>query len=338
MQTEENKQSLMYKPDIKYDEDYSTNYVGNPDVANNDVPEEPDTTIPDVGDTLDKLENLINGLPNDISNIVNNVFDHIDEIWEDDLKDKDYNPIPPEHDWDYIPEPEPGDDDKDPDGGGDDPGGDDDEDNDDIWDVGDLPSVDEKEVPKDEIVEKEYIKHLTDVIDDYANKLNNVLTEFWTNVLISIFNKAPNDIKFIMNNILLNSKDVKGEKQHLLDLGIKSQLTKSVKMDFYANLFTREETIVHLKQFKVAYELRKRYAKIQEADGETKTGAMDANMLKAMTISADRKYDTAFDNLYKYLNSSVLVLNDVLTTYLQEIKSKQILIEGAGINDNKTNK
>lgn len=335
MSTEENKQSLMYKPNIKYDEDYSTNYVGKPDVVIPDVSKTPDPTIPEVGETLDKLQNLIDGLPDDIKDLVNNVFDHVDDIWDEELKDKEYEDIPPEFDWDVIPDPDPKPDP--PDGGGDKEPGDDDE-SDDIWGTDDLPEIEEKETPKDEIVDKEYVKHLTDVIEDYANKLNNVLTEFWTNVLISIYKKSGDDIKFIMNNILLTSRDIKEGKRHLLDLGIKSQINKNVKMDFYCNLFTREESIVHLKQFKIAYELRKRYAKIQEPDGKTKTGAMDANMLKAVTISADKKYDVAYSNLYKYLNSSTIVLSDILNTYLQEIKSKQIMIEGAAINDNKTNK
>lgn len=330
-----NKQFLTYKPDIKYDEDYSTDYVGKPDVVYPDVPDEPDTMIPDLGDLLDSLDEMINGMPNGLDDIINNVFDHVQDVWDKELSDKDYEDIPSENDWEYIPEVDPPDDEdnKKPPGDGDDDG---DDDNDDFWGTGDLPSVVEKETPKDEVIEKEYIKHLTDVLDDYANKLNNVLTEFWTNVLISTYNKSSNDIKMLMNNILLTSSDINLGKQHLLDLGIRSQLTKNVKADFYSNLFTREDTIVHLKQFKIAYELRKRYAKIEEPDGATKTGAMDANMLKAMTISADKKYDTSYANLYKYLNSSTLVLNDVLNTYLQEIKSKQILLEGDGIKHGTT--
>ena len=78
-------------------------------------------------------------------------------------------------------------------------------------------------------------------------------------------------------------------------------------------------------------ELRLRYSKIKEVEGNTKTNQNNNNILKASKYAYNRKYEIAYENLYRYLNSSNRVLKDTLQTWIQEIKSKQILIERNGI-------
>lgn len=331
--SEEIKQSLGYKPDIKYEETYDSDLGRTSNVADSDVTEEEvNTPIEDLGDLLNKLDTMINNLPGNIGDSINNVFDHVEDMWEDELKDKEYSTIPDEFEWSYdIGE------DQNQNNSSNEEDDENDEDDDELeleedpFAPPDIPRVEEVTTPKKEIIEKEYIKHLTDVLNDYAIKLHNTLSNFWAGTLIATYNKSTDDKNFILNNILLNSKDVLEQKSHLLDFGIRSQIYKSVKVDFHDNMFSREETLMHLKQFKIAYEMRKKYANIEAPLGSTKTNTMDANMLKAMTITYDKKYDAAFDNLYRYLNSSVIVMDDILKTFMQEIKAKQILVEGKGV-------
>ena len=77
--------------------------------------------------------------------------------------------------------------------------------------------------------------------------------------------------------------------------------------------------------------LRLRYSKIDEVIGDTKTNQMNNNILMASKLIYDRKYEIAYENLYRYLTSSNKILEDTLQTYIQEMKSKQILIERNGI-------
>jgi hypothetical protein len=58
---------------------------------------------------------------------------------------------------------------------------------------------------------------------------------------------------------------------------------------------------------------------------------MSNNILKGMKISYDQKYDVAFANLYKYLNSSLDILEDALNTDLAGMRAKRTLIEKGGI-------
>lgn len=328
--SEEIKQSLGYKPEIKYEEDYSSNInIINSNVEDYDVSNENDDPIKDLGDKLENLETMINNLPGNISNAINNVFDYIEDIWEEELKDKNYEFIPDEDEWQYNFGDDPSDDIEDED---DDILDEDDSDDlEDPFEVPDIPKIENTHTSKKEIIEKEYVKHLTDLLNDYVIKLHNSLANFWAGTLIATYNKNTDDKKFILNNILINSKDVLANKAHLLDFGIRSQIYKDAKLDFFENMFSREESLMHLKQFKIAYEMRKKYVDIEVSSDGTRTSAMDANVLKAMTIAYDQKYDISFTNLYRYLNSSVNVIDDILKTCMQEIKAKQTLIEGDGI-------
>ena len=59
---------------------------------------------------------------------------------------------------------------------------------------------------------------------------------------------------------------------------------------------------------------------------------MNNNILNGMQIIYDKKYDIAYENLYRYLKSSNEVLDDVFKTWIAEIKSKQTLLERKGVN------
>lgn len=79
------------------------------------------------------------------------------------------------------------------------------------------------------------------------------------------------------------------------------------------------------------FELRKRYYGINEADTTSKINQLNNNYLLSSQKSYDMKYDIAFENLFRYLESSNNVLDDLLQTYIQEIKAKQIIIERKGV-------
>ena len=241
----------------------------------------------------------------------------------DEIEDEVYSSVPEEEEWiyddvtpdDIIPE--------------------DDEDliidEDNFWDTSDPFPIIKENHTKEEIIEKEYVKNLTDLFNDYFVNMHNTLSNFWTNLVTAVFNKQTTEISLLVDNILLSSSDIKPESLHLLDSAIKNQITRSVKLDYYSNIFNAEETITHLKQFKAIYELRLRYANIEKVDGSTTVNQMNNNILEGMRITYDKKYDIAYENLLRYLKSSVDVLDDTLQIWLVEIKSKQILIERNGI-------
>ena len=149
--------------------------------------------------------------------------------------------------------------------------------------------------------------------------------------MLASINKNTSEIKMLLDNILLSSSNVIDNAKHLLDSAVRESIVKDMKLNYFSTMFNAEETIKHLKQLKAMQELRLRYSKIDEVIGDTKTNQMNNNILIASKLIYDRKYEIAYENLYRYLTSSNKILEDTLQTYIQEMKSKQILIERNGI-------
>lgn len=342
MTDEKNKQHIGYKPNLQYTDEYyseietNNNYTSN---SNNNDNNGKDDTVDNLINSMNGLQNMINGLPNELSDILDEIYDPVMDFIYDELKDKTLENVPEEIEeiWDTDYHPPIIDDVT---SGWTGPTSSDENDNDNknekppvikIWDDTDFFPVKKKHHTEEEITEKEYIKNLVDLFTDFNDKLSTVLTNFWTNFFISANKKTPHEIKILLNNILLNSSDVKQDAQHLLDFAVTNNIIKSMKLDYYNLTFNLEETIKRLQQLKAMQQLRLKYSKIKEVEGSTKTNQMNNNILIASKMIYSNKYDKAYENLYRYLNSSTVILNDALQSWIQEIKSKQILIERKGI-------
>lgn len=132
------------------------------------------------------------------------------------------------------------------------------------------------------------------------------------NFFLSSNNKTSSEIKMLLDNIVLSSSDIKLDAKHLLDTAVRQGIIKAMKFQYYNMMFNAEETIKQLKQLKAMQELRLRYAKIEEVEGNTKTNQTNNNVLKASKLIYDKKYEIAYENLYRYLDSSNRVLDDAL--------------------------
>jgi hypothetical protein len=322
-----------YRPNLEYKDEYTSDATGY-FKKQEDIETDNNLSNNLIGDLMDQMEivdALIDKLPGNASDIVGEVVDPIIDFIQDELLDKEYTKVPEEEDWYYedidnppitgtIPELE------------DEESGEDSEVivEDPFAPVDPFPII--KEIhPMTEIIEKEYIKNLVDLFNDYSVNMHNSLSNFWTNLVSALFNKQSTEITLLIDNILLNSSDINAQSLHLLDSAVRNQITRIAKLDYYSNIFNAEETITHLKQFKAMYELRLRYANIEKVDGSTKASQMNNNILEGMRITYDKKYDIAYENLLRYLKSSVDILDDTLKTWIIEIKSKQVLIERKGI-------
>lgn len=348
---DDNELLIGYRPELQYEDEYVSdidfNVINNQanDSDNDDSSkEEIENLIQDMND----LSNLINKLPNNIAGIIDEVYDQVVDFIEEELTDKELLPVPDKEEWIYddpnnkddepdsdknnpenntdpdgnddpddIDDPDnndndPGDNDDDPDDNGSDPDNGGTIDDDKLWNDDDFFPIKKEEHSEEEIIEKEYIKNLVDLFKDYQTNLHTTITNFWMNFILASNDKTSNEIKMLLNNILLSSSDIKADAKHLLDSAVRQQIIKTMKFEYYNMMFNAEETIKQLKQLKAVYELRLRYAKIATLDGSTKTNQSNNNILIASKMIYDKKYDIAYENLYRYLSSSNKLLNDSL--------------------------
>lgn len=328
---DENKKRIGYVPELNYTDDYYSE-IEYSEIDNN-TPDEKDEgkeVIDNLINNMNVLNTLISKLPNEASNTIKEVFDPVLDFINEELKDKVVEPIPDEDDWNYADT----DNNENSDNENDDNNNN--EDVDDMWGTDDFFPTEEEEYTKKDIYEKEYIKNLVDLFYYYNIELQNIITEFWRDYILATSNKTASEIGLIINNILFNSNDIIDNAKHLLDSAVRQQIIKDMKLDYHKLMFNLESTIINLKQLKATQEFRIRYANIEKTDGGTKSNQYNNNVLTASLISYDKKYDIAYENLYRYLNSSNKVIKDSFQSWVQEIKSKQTLIEREGIKHEST--
>ena len=126
--------------------------------------------------------------------------------------------------------------------------------------------------------------------------------------------------------------NVNANLKHLVDTGIRGEVTGLLKLQFCLNVFSLESTLYHMKNFKVCKDLRTRYEEEKMSADGTKEGSKSDRILTGLRETYDKKYETSYINLYKHLNSSVAVLEETLNAYLLAISAKETLLKKGGKN------
>ena len=186
--------------------------------------------------------------------------------------------------------------------------------------------------PTPTIVEDEFKKNLYDLIKYYMNRLNEVLGRYHRAFFSMINKKDLNDFFFIYNDIQISNKDIVSSYRHLLDNAIKSQNISNLKLDFYNSNFNFNQTLYQLKNFLAMYVFRKKYQSIPYSNGAAKSNSYSNKVLKSLRHEYSLKYDKAYENLYKYLDSSITITESIVSELIQNVFSKGILTEKGGLD------
>lgn len=310
---------LLYKPNLTYEKNYYTEgdlYNETEDTVTNE-----DSSSNDVINKIDKLEELKNNiasklplLPNSIQQVIKPSIDKIVEI-VDNLIDKkdDFDYSDDEPTIDVIPVYPSDNEDK----------------NNDLDDVPDNPyksessntiSIPSKDIDIKEVVEQQYKKDLIDILEDYLNKQNTAMQ----NYINSLFTYAAYSENTNIKNY--TSKTVSNKNlTHVTDYVTKSKIGLKQQIRLYNKLFTLDETIYHLRAVKVAKEQLKRYKTNERIEDKNLLTKSANDLLIESRLVAEKKYEENFYGLYKYLNSSVIIFNECMNTYVKQKRSLILL-------------
>lgn len=310
---------LLYKPNLTYEKNYYTEgdlYNQHEDTVTNE-----DLSPNYVINKIDKLEDLKNNvasklplLPNSIQQVIKPSIDKIGEVVDDIINNKDeFYDSDDETTIDIIPVY---------------PSDDNDKEND-LDDVPDDPyksesnntiSIPSKDIDIDKMIEQQYTKDLVDIIEDYLNKQNTAMQ----NYINSLFTYAAYSENTNIKNY--TSKTVSNKNlTHVTDYITKSKIGLKQQIRLYNKLFTLDETIYHLRAIKVAKEQLKRYKLNERIEDKNLLTKSANNLLIESRLVAEKKYEENFYGLYKYLNSSVIIFNECMNTYVKQKRSLILL-------------
>ena len=185
-----------------------------------------------------------------------------------------------------------------------------------------------------EIVKLEFDKNVLDLYEYYTNRLKKVLGDYYTQILeLAGTQLSSSAMDFMLNPITFEQANVIETLRHVMDSALRGEVMGDLKIEFSLSMFSLESSLYHMKNMKVVFELRLRYAEAKKAKNENKTDSLMNRILDALRTTYDAKYDNAYINWYKYLNSSLEVLADIMRTILTCLRSKATIIKKGGIKE-----
>lgn len=160
-----------------------------------------------------------------------------------------------------------------------------------------------------------YVNNFIEIYEDYMIKLENVLNNFVFE-LIEVTRETIIDFE----SDYITSIEVKNKNIiHLTDFIVKSNLYIRQAASLHKKLFSIDESIFHIKAPKVAKEQLLRYTKSEKLKETSETNIRSNILLKESTMIAEKKYNDNTRNLYKYLDSQVILLRDSLTQIVKQV-------------------
>lgn len=195
---------------------------------------------------------------------------------------------------------------------------------DDLFDRVDDIYIDVKDPNSDpaKIIKDSYYVNFLDIYEDYLNKVKTATTNYIFTTIQTVKQGLKDTSEFIdYATTDLNNKNL----SHLSDYIVKSDISVGQILRLHKKMFNVDETILHIKKIRLSKEQAIRYNSIPEMKQETYLDVDSNVLLKESIRVAEKKYEENFYALYKYLNSSVILLDESLKTIIKQDKAKIII-------------
>lgn len=196
------------------------------------------------------------------------------------------------------------------------------EDNNDLppdpWDVGPTlvvpkPEKDTSKIDKQKL--KYYIDYI-DIYEDYLVELNKAITGYMIKT-----SQVLTKLELNKNVASYETKDLKNKNiSHLSDYIIKSDIVLEQSIRLHKKLFPNSETVLHLRSLRVSNEQILRYMDIDKIEEKDNIDITSNILLTESLKVAQKKYEENFYSLYKYLNSSVILLTESTKAMVKQTK------------------
>ena len=178
-----------------------------------------------------------------------------------------------------------------------------------------------------------YRKDTIDLQKYYLTRLQTALQNYFHQILMVMAETA------IPNTDLLTA-DFDGEAvkipteqnlEHLRDYICRSQVVRDQKSRFFKKTHNVDQTIMHMRTWHAAETERERYYSEQYGGSASYLDSEANAILRESRSIYDKQYAQSPYDMYKYLNSSVIMVNDILDMSLKEAKAKGALLK-AGVD------
>lgn len=318
----DDKENLFYRPDLQPDRDYRSEAI----IEDVEVPEIVEVDVPPtVVEQFEEIQEVLEFLPQDIvptvDGIVGKIVERIKVAFPDGETIEPLEPdvyVPEEED--YVPEIVIVDEVTD----------------DGLPDLFPAPTDIKIEVllPKTlvDIARETYKRDTIDLKEDYLKKLQTVMQRYLQGMVMIMSETGIGDMKQLTKKYDGDAVNIpKANLRHLGDFIVRSQIAREQKSRFFKKTHNADQTLMHMRAWHAAEQQRERYYSESYGDSETYLNSQSNSLLRESRAMYDKKYNRTLYDMYKYLNGSVMIIDDTLQMSLKEAHAKGVLLKN-GVN------
>ena len=187
------------------------------------------------------------------------------------------------------------------------------------------------EMPKTlvQLIQDDYNKDIIQLQEDYLERLQMIMRQYYQQMLMLVADSGVESVKELIQEFDGNAIVIPpgNSLEHCRDHIVRSQIVRKQKTSLFKKTHTVDETIMHLRAWHAAEAQRERYYGEEYKDSSEYTQSHSNALLREARADYDKRYKNALYNTYKYLNSSAIVLNDILDDSVKEAQAKAMLIK-----------
>lgn len=184
-----------------------------------------------------------------------------------------------------------------------------------------------------QIAQEDYKRDTLDLNEYYLQKLQIVLQQYFQKMLAIGQECGVMNIKNLIKDFDGNAVNINNKNLlHLKDHVIRSQILRDQKTRLFKLTHNVDNTLNHIRSWHASEQERERYYSEEYGDSETYLNNCSNTLLVQSRKRYDNNYKQSLYNMFKYLDSSVLVTGEILSLVTNEAQAKgKMLKEGIDI-------
>lgn len=192
------------------------------------------------------------------------------------------------------------------------------------------------ESPSDivELINEAYEQDQIELDKNYIQKLQVIMQQYFQQLLTMKYESGVSAIDYLTEDFDGDSVEIPSgqDLEHLRDYICRSQITRKQKTRLFKKTHSTDRTLQHIRSWYASYKERERYYSEKYKDSSTYAGSHSNALLRESRKMYDDAYEQSLYSMYKYLNSSTMIVNDILNMVLKEAQAKtQLLKSGVDI-------
>lgn len=180
-----------------------------------------------------------------------------------------------------------------------------------------------------QLIQDAYSKDQIDLNKYYTQKLQTIMQQYYQRMLTLMAECGVPSIDDLMKDFDGDQVKVPSGQglEHLRDEIVRSQVTRKQIASLFKKTHSVDNTLKHMRAWHAAYEQRQRYYSEEYKDSSSFVTSHSNSLLREARKQYDNAYNSGFYNMYKYLNSSVMMTNDILNRTVKEAQAKAELLK-----------